>query len=170
MKAVVTLILLSTSIFANPLTSRGAGGGSGTLAPESNRSKDEILGAGGGSGTLRNIDIIDLHSGEGYGGSLSINERDLLIESIGGTSTTDWSVGKYEYVSSLDRWVLKTKTRLLSLKDIELVDKFESKQNEVKNFSNNMRSRNNRINNRFLKTMLERSIKFQKYKINDFEY
>ncbi|WP_419173192.1 hypothetical protein [Halobacteriovorax sp.] len=80
------------------------------------------------------------------------------------------NIGDFNLDSESDRWILRTRSRLLSVRDIELVDKFETKQFEVKKVSNRLKRLNDIVDQKYLESIVKRSVKFKDYNIKDFEY
>ncbi|MFG1493959.1 hypothetical protein ABMA75_10360 [Halobacteriovorax sp. ZH4_bin.1] len=132
---------------------RGAGGGSGTLAPEVVMNNDELLGSGGGSGTLRESNVFEINKFE--------VSYDLLRIS---------RTGEFDFDSDSDRWLLRTKSRVLSIKDIDLVEKYEVKQKEVDMKAFELNTKRKTVPLQFMKRYLEKNVKFNEYILDDFKY
>ncbi|RZF23086.1 hypothetical protein DAY19_04765 [Halobacteriovorax vibrionivorans] len=80
------------------------------------------------------------------------------------------SSGDYDFNSSQNRWVLKTKSRVVSVASIDLIDEYEEKQVEVSNFSSNIRSKIRNLGSRILERRIKRGVRFKNYKIDDFDF
>ncbi len=114
---------------------------------------------GGNSNTLpmsKKLNIIDLTASLGGGGW----SDDLIT----------LKTGDYKFDAVNDQWLLKTKSRLLGVKKIDLIDKYYDKQIEVNGVSSNVKSRRGTFNSRFLELYLKKSVKFENYKIKDFNF
>ncbi|MFG1487442.1 hypothetical protein ABMA77_15310 [Halobacteriovorax sp. RZ-1] len=102
------------------------------------------------------------------------NSNTLPIERIKEIYDFDkdkWNIGDYSYDSYLNRWILKTKTRVLSVDSIEMVDMYTDKQTEVLNVSNDFKSKyKNKVPAKLLEKRLKMKVKFKDYKFDDFKY
>ncbi|WP_412470472.1 MULTISPECIES: hypothetical protein [unclassified Halobacteriovorax] len=102
------------------------------------------------------------------------NSNTLPIERIKEIYDFDkdkWNIGDYSYDSYLNRWILKTKTRVLSVDSIEMVDMYTDKQTEVLNVSNDFKNKyKNKVPAKLLEKRLKMKVKFKDYKIDDFKY
>lgn len=112
----------------------------------------------GGTNTLRvTQNIINLDS---------ISER---LSTEGGTNTLR-TLGDFDYDSLTDRWILKTKSRILSVANIDLVDKFKDKQFEVEGVSTRMKRVRSNMSKSLIKRRILNKVKFENYIIDDFDY
>lgn len=114
---------------------------------------------GGNSNTLpmsKKLNIIDLTASLGVEG--------------GGSDIITLKTGDYKFDSLNDQWVLKTKSRVLGVKKIDLIDKYYDKQLEVHTESNNIKRNTRFINQKFMERFLSKSVKFKNYELKDFEY
>ncbi|EPZ50302.1 hypothetical protein M902_1477 [Bacteriovorax sp. BAL6_X] len=102
------------------------------------------------------------------------NSNTLPIERIKEIYDFDkdkWNIGDYSYDSYLNRWILKTKTRVLSVDSIEMVDMYTDKQTEVLNVSNDFKNKyKNKVPAKLLEKRLKMKVKFKDYKFDDFKY
>ncbi|MGI4991258.1 hypothetical protein ACRXCV_01415 [Halobacteriovorax sp. GFR7] len=102
------------------------------------------------------------------------NSNTLPIERIKEIYDFDkdkWNIGDYSYDSYLNRWILKTKTRVLSVDSIEMVDMYTEKQTEVLNVSNDFKNKyKNKVPAKLLEKRLKMKVKFKDYKFDDFKY
>lgn len=148
-------ILISILMIFNVCAGVGSGGNSlidsGRVSEISE--VQEVLGVGSGGNSLSLADIIEVEGAGGGGGSLKLSYP-----------------GEYDFDSSSNRWFLKTKSRLLSVKRIELIDKFENKQLEVRDVSFNVKKARKNLSENILKRRILRKVKFKDYKIDDFSY
>lgn len=146
-------IILITIVF-NVCFLAQAGGGSTVT--------DWNLRVGGGStnGDWRPQSVIDLSSRSG-----------VVTDSDTWKKINDMKkVGDFDFDSISDRWLLKTKSRILSVSDIDLVEKYESKQVEVNNISQDVKLKNTSVPQRFMKRYIQRNVKFKDYIVEDFDY
>ncbi|MEH0860050.1 hypothetical protein [Halobacteriovorax sp. DPLXC-1] len=114
-------------------------------------------------------DLVDLASESGGNSNTLPIER--IREIIDVKLSNELTRGEYRYVSDSDRWVLKTKSRVVSVMDIDLIQKYQSKQFEVRNISDRYRKIfSDRVTNNLLEKRLKRKVKFKDYQFEDFEY
>ena len=159
MKVLIIVCIVSINIYA----SKGTGGGSGSLSPIVEVANNVLLGTGGNSGSLRVLpqdidylnDVVDV----------TLRSDDASVETLRNLVN-----GDFNYNASDDRWLLKTKTRILSVKNIELVDHFQNKQTEINNIVNSYRRSFSNPDKRLIKRKLRRDVRFKKYIQEDFKY
>ncbi len=153
MKKIIIIILLGSYTFANTRTF--------------NNDVNTDLRSGNGVDDWKFV----VNSGEGSDNWRTSGILEIRGIGSGGTSLNIISRGDYDFDSYTNRWLLKTKSRLLSVKDINLITKYSEKQDEVSSVSDEVKSRMERkISAKVLSKKLKRKIKFQNYKLEDFEY
>ncbi|MFG1505537.1 hypothetical protein [Halobacteriovorax sp. ZH5_bin.2] len=146
-KILILALLFNINTLGQNLASRGGG--------TSTTDWDLRTGSGTSTGDWRLSNVIELNSGV-------ISGDDTLKLS---------SPGDFNFDSVNDRWILKTRGRILSVKTIELVDKYSVKQDEVTITKDNILNNYKRsIPKKMLERQLKRNVKFKNYIIGDFEY
>lgn len=148
----IYMFVISNAYSLNTIA-RGAGGGSGTLAPEVVMNNDELLGSGGGSGTLRDSNVFEIDKFKADYNLLKISR-----------------IGDFDFDSDSNRWLLRTKSRILSVSDIDLVEEYEVKQKEVDLKAFELKSKRKVVPSKFLKMYLKKNVKFKEYVVDDFKY
>lgn len=105
------------------------------------------------------------------GETSEVNKNDVfdLTKSLQ-IDLTKVEAGTYDFDSISEKWILKTRTRLLAVPKIEFIDKFQDKQIEVKKYVDNMKSYDEKLNDRIIQRKIKRDVKFNTYKQEDFEY
>ncbi|MFG1500415.1 hypothetical protein ABMA70_09420 [Halobacteriovorax sp. XZX-3] len=144
----IIIIFAMFSVYA----SGGVIGGTDTLAPAG---KSGVI---GDVDTLRILpSVIDIQDTNSF-------SKDKLISTL-------MKTGDFDFDSVNDRWILKTRDRILSVNSIELIEKYNIKQDEVTITKDNILNNYKRsIPKRLLERQLKRNVKFKNYIINDFEY
>ncbi|WP_412463523.1 hypothetical protein [Halobacteriovorax sp. RT-2-6] len=150
---IMVYMFVVSNAYSLDIISRGTGGGSGTLAPEVVMNNDELLGSGGGSGTLRESNVFEINK-------LKPNYDLLKISRI----------GDFDFDSDSNRWLLRTRSRILSVSDIDLVEEYEVKQKEVDLRAFELKSKRKVVPSKFLKMYLKNNVKFKDYIVDDFKY
>ncbi|MFG1493955.1 hypothetical protein ABMA75_10340 [Halobacteriovorax sp. ZH4_bin.1] len=146
-KIILFVLLFNLNTLGENFTARGGG--------TSTTDWDLRTGSGTSTGDWKLSNVIELNSGV-------ISGDDTLKLS---------SPGDFNFDSVNDRWILKTRGRILSVKTIELVDKYSVKQDEVTITKDNILNNYKRsIPKKMLERQLKRNVKFKNYIIGDFEY
>ncbi|WP_146037883.1 hypothetical protein [Halobacteriovorax sp. DA5] len=120
-----------------------------------------MAGVVSGDDTWRALDVVDMTS---KSGTVTGDDTWKVFDDLA-------KVGEYDYDSTSNRWMLKTKTRVLSVKKIELIDKYRFKQEEVDSSKENIKIKYSRFyNEKLLEKKLKNTLKFKNYILNDFKY
>ncbi|MFG1482343.1 hypothetical protein ABMA79_13555 [Halobacteriovorax sp. HFRX-2_2] len=143
----VIIIFAIFSVYANG----GVIGGTDTLAPAG---KSGVI---GDVDTLRKLpSIIDIKNNDSL--YLDLSSRTLLKS------------GDFDFDSTNNRWILKTRERILSVKSIELIDEYQDKQIEVLDYSSNIKKSLKNMGTRMLERRIKMGVKFKNFKFKDFNY
>ncbi|MFG1505533.1 hypothetical protein [Halobacteriovorax sp. ZH5_bin.2] len=143
----VIIIFTIFSVYANG----GVIGGTDTLAPAG---KSGVI---GDVDTLRKLpSIIDIKNNDSL--YLDLSSRTLLKS------------GDFDFDSTNNRWILKTRERILSVKSIELIDEYQDKQIEVLDYSSNIKKSLKNMGTRMLERRIKMGVKFKNFKFKDFNY
>ncbi|WP_412471023.1 hypothetical protein [Halobacteriovorax sp. RT-2-4] len=144
-KIILFVLLFNLNALGQNFTARGGG--------TSTTDWDLRTGSGSTTGDWRVTDIIELNNN-----AIDLNTLKLS------------DVGEFDFDSINDRWILKTKGRILSVRNIELIDKFQEKQIEVLDYSINLKKSMRNMGTKMLEKRIQRGVKFKDYKFNDFNY
>lgn len=143
----VIIIFAFFSVYANG----GVIGGTDTLAPAG---KSGVV---GDVDTLRKLpSVIDIKNNDSL--YLDLSSRTLLKS------------GDFDFDSTNNRWILKTRERILSVKSIELIDEYQDKQIEVLDYSSNIKKSLKNMGTRMLERRIKMGVKFKNFKFKDFNY
>lgn len=155
MRILIAVLFINISVYA------GAASGDDTWRSADNINVLFSSGTVSGDDTWRSTEVIDLGA---RSGTVSGDDTWRKFKELAHT-------GEFDFDSSTDRWVLKTRSRLLSVKNIDLVDKFHSKQSEVTSSKNKLE---HILKEKFKVSTFEkkatRMIKFKNYELKDFDY
>ncbi|MFG1523139.1 hypothetical protein [Halobacteriovorax sp. ZH1_bin.1] len=94
----------------------------------------------------------------------------IEVEERSGDDLRSLNSGDFKFDSLSDRWLLKTKSRVLSVENIELIDSYKNKQIEVEDVSFNVKRARKNMSANILKRRILTKVKFKNYKIEDFNY
>ena len=131
--------------------SGGVIGGTDTLAPAG---KSGVV---GDVDTLRKLpNVIDIKNNDAL--YLNLANRTLIKS------------GDFDFDSTNNRWILKTRERILSVKSIELIDEYQDKQIEVLDYSSNIKKSLKNMGTRMLERRIKMGVKFKNFKFKDFNY
>lgn len=111
-------------------------------------------------------------SGVGYGGDLRVSlplveVRTMSGEGYGGNLRT-LGTGDYDFDSQSNRWFLKTKSRLLSVSNIELIDKFKDTNDTIERISARYSSFKENRKRAIVEKKIKRLNIVKPYKLDDF--
>lgn len=119
-----------------------------------------------GGNSLDDITRVLQGAGSGYGDNLKIDIIDLT-KSLR-ADLTKVQVGAHDFDSVNDRWVLKTATRVLSVKNVDLVDKFIITNRTINEMESEYSNYNLRIREKLLKNKIKKLNIINPYSVDDF--